>query len=193
MRRARAARSSLRSCACAAAIVAACGCGGAEARRARPAATGSNARPADGQDAKQASRAGLPPACDQPWNLEVIGGDGRVVVVCSHDVRRQALDELGPAAGALFPALDPARDKVCGCVAGGKAPGFVDLVFTAKPEDGQVTVQASGDDDLDPDLGPALVQCIGTLAASFPPTASNLCEGGGKAVLIYPVRLDLAP
>jgi hypothetical protein len=122
-----------------------------------------------------------------------MGGDGRVVVVCAHDVRREALDESSAIARALFPALDPARERVCSCVGQMRAPPFVDLVFTAKPEDGRVTVQAGGDDDLDPELGAAFVGCIGSVVATFAPLASGACDNAGKASFVYPVRLDLGP
>jgi hypothetical protein len=139
------------------------------------------------------SPAGQPAACDKPWNLDVVGGDGRVVVVCSHDVRRRAIEDSESIARSLIPALDPTREKVCSCVSRLKAPPFVDLVFTAQPVEGRVTVQAGGDEDLDPELGPAFVACVGTVVANFAPVASNECADPGKIAFIYPVRLELAP
>jgi hypothetical protein len=136
---------------------------------------------------------GVPVACDQPWNLGVIGGDGQVVVVCANDVRRQALAEASPAARALSPALDPTREQVCACLGRQRAPAFVDLVFTAKPEEGRVTVQASTDDDLDPELGPAFVACIGTVTVTFASLSSEACSDKTKGSFIYPVRLELGP
>jgi hypothetical protein len=128
--------------------------------------------------------------CGRPWNLDVIGGNGQIVVVCSSDVRRQALDPTTASARALFAALDPTRERVCACVARLRSPEFVDLVFTAKPEEGRTTVQAAGDDDLDPVLGPPFVACVGTIAVAFAPLSSDACASG-KASLVYPVRLEL--
>ncbi|MDP9002399.1 MAG: hypothetical protein M3O46_20090 [Myxococcota bacterium] len=136
---------------------------------------------------------GVPVACDQPWNLGVIGGDGQVVVVCANDVRRQALDEASPAARALSPALDPTRERVCACVGRLRAPAFVDLVFMATPEEGRVTVRASTDEDLDPELGPAFVTCIGTVTVAFASLSSEACSDKTKGSFIYPVRLELGP
>jgi hypothetical protein len=139
-----------------------------------------------------APRADEPVACARPWKLEAEGGDSRVVVVCKNDVQRQSLDDAGEMARALFPALDPARDRVCECTRKMQAPPFVDLVFTAKPDEGRVTVQANADDDLDPTLGPAFIACIGTVAARFEPGPFSGCPEGG-ASLVYPVRLALEP
>jgi hypothetical protein len=135
----------------------------------------------------------LPIACDKPWLLDVMGGEGRVVVVCAHEVRRQALDPQGAVARSLSPALDPTRERVCGCVERLRAPAFVDLVFTAKPEEGRVTVQASSEDDLDPELGPPFVACVGAVVARFAPSISDECTVPGKTLFVYPVRVDLAP
>ncbi|MBV9946502.1 MAG: hypothetical protein JOZ69_06620 [Myxococcales bacterium] len=143
--------------------------------------------------ANAAPPSGMPAACDRPWNLDVVGGDGRVVVVCAHDVRRRPIDESAAIARALEPGLDPAREKICACVARLKAPPFVDLLFTAQPEEGRVTVQAGGDDDLDPEFGPPFVACIGTVVATFAPLKSDTCAEPGKVAFIYPVRLELAP
>jgi hypothetical protein len=132
-----------------------------------------------------------PVVCGKPWRLDVIGGDAQVVVVCANDVQRQALDSSSAIERALSPVLDPARERVCACVGRMPAPAFVDLVFTARPEEGRVTVQAGGDDDLDPDLGPALVACIGTVVATFGPLPSEACSDAGKASFVYPVRLEL--
>jgi hypothetical protein len=134
---------------------------------------------------------GAPAACGTAWKLDLAGGDARAVVVCPNDVQRQAFDESSVIARALSPALGPARDRVCGCADRVSAPPFVDLVFTARPEEGQVTVKA-GDEDLDPDLGAAFVACVGVLVATFAPIPSNACAGAGKASFVFPVRLDLA-
>ena len=138
-------------------------------------------------------RAAIPPVCGQPWTFDAMGGDARVVVVCANDVRRQPLDESGETMHALSPGLAPARERVCACAGKLAPPAFVDLVFTAKPEDGRVTVQASGDQDLDPELGPAFVACVGTVSVTFAPRPSDACSGAGKVSFVYPVRLDLAP
>jgi hypothetical protein len=116
--------------------------------------------------------------------------------MCPSDVQRQPLDPTGPMAAALAPALDPAHDRVCGCAAKLPPPPFVDLVFTAKPADKTVSVEAKGDDDeLDPTLGPAFVACVGKVTARIERTQGNggACEGGAAATLVYPVRLELAP
>lgn len=134
-----------------------------------------------------------PAACGRPWKLDVLGGDARVVVVCASDVRREAFEETSAIARALFPALDPAHDKVCACAGRLRAPDFVDLVFTANPEEGRVTVRADGGEDLDPELGAAFVACVGTVVATFAPVPSRACPEAGKASLVYPVRLDLGP
>lgn len=134
-----------------------------------------------------------PAACGKPWKLEVMGGEGRVVVVCAHDVRREAFEESGEIARALFPVLDPARERVCACIHRVRAPAFIDLVFTAKPEEGKVVAQAGGDEDLDPELGPPFVACVGTVVATFAPAPSVVCPGAGSASFVYPVRLELSP
>jgi hypothetical protein len=143
------------------------------------------------QASEQAGDRDMPSACGRPWLLDVIGGDGQVVVVCAREVRRQALDQAKNLARSLAPALDPARERVCACAERMRAPTFVDLVFTSKPEEGRVTVQASGEDDLDPQLGPPFVACVGTLVARFAPLSSEACSDAGKASVVYPVRLDL--
>ena len=121
-----------------------------------------------------------------------MGGSAQVVLLCPSDVKREPLDPNGPMAPALAPALDPARERVCGCAARMQPPAFVDLVFTAKPEDGRVTIEAKGDEELDPTLGPPFLACVGTLTASFAPVHGGACEGGGAGTIVYPVRLDLA-
>jgi len=126
--------------------------------------------------------------------LGVIGGDARLVVVCSTDVRRQSLDESSAAGRGLAQALEPARERVCACAHSGKAPEFVDLVFSARPQDQRVTVEAKGDEDLDPELGPAFIACIGTVSVSYSPQPSDACDGAGKVnSFVYPVRLELGP
>jgi hypothetical protein len=154
-------------------------------------------RTAGAAGAANGARAGAsgdgPSACATPWQLGVVGGSAQVVVMCPSDVRRAALDPAGPMAPALAPGLDPARDRVCGCASRMPPPPFVDLVFTAKPVEGRVTVEAKDDDELDPALGPAFVQCVGTVTAKFAPAHGGGCEGGGAATYVYPVRLELAP
>ena len=137
-----------------------------------------------------------PNACAGPWTLDrAAGAGGKVVVVCSNDVRREIFDGSSPIARALAPGLEPARARVCSCASRMKAPPFVDLVFTAKPDEGKVTVQASDGDeaDLDPELGPPFVACIGTVTASFVPVPSNACPGSTKASFVYPTRIELGP
>jgi hypothetical protein len=129
--------------------------------------------------------------CGKPWRLDVIGGDAQVVVVCPGDVQRLALDSGSAFGRALSPALDPARERVCACAGQVPAPAFVDLVLTAQPEAGRVTVHAGAGDDLDPDLGPAFVACVGTVVATFEPLPSDACPGAGRASFVYPVRLEL--
>ena len=130
--------------------------------------------------------------CASRWSIDVVGGAAQVVVMCPSDVQRRPLDPAGPIAAALAPALDPAHDRVCGCAAKLAPPPFVDLVFTAKPGDQTVSVQAKNDEELDPTLGPAFVACVGTVTARAGGT-SGTCEGGGAATVVYPVRLELAP
>jgi hypothetical protein len=130
--------------------------------------------------------------CERPWKLEAAGGDSRVVVVCNNDVQRESLEGSSEMARALFPALDPAQERVCACTGRLRVPPFVDLVFTAKPDEGRVTVQASAEDDLDPELGPPFIACIGSVTASFAPMPFGACPEG-KASFVYPVRLELEP
>jgi hypothetical protein len=125
--------------------------------------------------------------------LDVIGGNARVVVVCDTDVQRRALDESSAVARSLLPALEPARERVCACVTRLRPPPFIDLVFTAKPQEGEVTVRGSGDDDVDPELGPDFIACIGTVVAKFAAAPSDVCAGAAKASYLYPVRLELGP
>lgn len=174
-------------------------CGGCASPGAAPVVTAPSSPPwqAVGDAAREAPSSPVAPqalaACGKPWDLEVMGGGGKVVVVCAHDVRRAALGESSAFGRALLPALDPARDRVCACASRVRAPPFVDLVFTAHPEEGRVTVQAGGDDDLDPELGPAFVACVGTVAATFAPIRSDACDDAGKSSFVYPVRLELDP
>lgn len=136
-----------------------------------------------------------PGACSQKWTLDgVAGGPGRVVVVCGSDVRREALDESGPMARAIVPALEPARERVCACAGRIASPAFVDLVITAILDDGRVTAEASKPDDaLDPDVDPAFAACVGTVVASFAPSRPGGCASLGKMTVVYPVRIDLTP
>ncbi len=131
-----------------------------------------------------------PSACGAPWTLDLAGGDARVVVICANDVRRETFDESSVIARSLSPALIPARERVCACAGRVRPPPFVDLVFTANPEDGKVTVRA-GDEDLDPELGPAFVACVGSLVATFAPLPSGACPEAGRASFVFPVRLEL--
>ncbi|MGA7120783.1 MAG: hypothetical protein WBY94_11830 [Polyangiaceae bacterium] len=131
-----------------------------------------------------------PSACGAPWTLDLAGGDARVVVICANDVRREAFDESSVIARSLSPALIPARERVCACAGRVRPPPFVDLVFTAKPEEGKVTVRA-GDEDLDPELGPPFVACVGALVATFTPLQSGACPEAGRASFVFPVRLEL--
>jgi hypothetical protein len=147
---------------------------------------------ADVDASAHAARRDEPVACARPWQLEAAGGDSRVVVVCGKEVQRQSLDQSSEMARALFPALDPAQERVCECTRRMHAPPFIDLVFTAKPDEGRVTAQASAEDDLDPELGPPFLACVGTVAASFAPTPFTGCSVG-KASFVYPVRLELEP
>jgi hypothetical protein len=142
-------------------------------------------------DAARSTDPDGPVACGKPWKLDVIGGDAQVVVVCAGDVQRRALDAWSAIVRALSPALDPARERVCACVGRVPPPAFVDLVLTAQPEEGRVTVQAGAGDDLDPDLGPAFVACVGTVVVMFGPLPSEACADAGKASFVYPVRLEL--
>ena len=135
----------------------------------------------------------MPPVCAAPWALGVVGGSAQVVVMCPSDVKREPLDPTGPMGSSLTPALDPARDRVCSCAARMAPPAFVDLVFTAKPDEGRVTVEAKDDEELDPTLGPPFLACVGTVTATFAAGRTSACEGGGAATFVYPVRLDLAP
>jgi hypothetical protein len=113
--------------------------------------------------------------------------------MCPGDVRREALDPSGPLAPALVPALDPARERVCGCAARLRPPPFVDLVFTANLPEGRVRAEAKGDaDEFDSELGAPFVACVGTVVASFPPMHATGC-GGAAATVVYPVRLELEP
>jgi hypothetical protein len=136
---------------------------------------------------------GASSVCSAPWALGVVGGAAQVVVMCPSDVRREPLDPNGPLAPSLAAGLDPARERVCQCAAQLPVPPFVDLVFTAKLDEGRVTVEAKNDDDLDPAAGPRFVECIGTVTARSAPMPGAACGAGAPATLVYPVRVDLAP
>jgi hypothetical protein len=133
---------------------------------------------------------GVLEVCATPWKLEVIGGGAQVVLVCPRDVRRASLDESSAFRQALPPALDPAHDRVCACAARLHPPPFVDLVFTAHPDEGRVTVTANGDEENDAQLAPPFIACVGTVNATFDAVHSGVCPDG-PASLVYPVRLDL--
>jgi hypothetical protein len=81
---------------------------------------------------------------------------------------------------------------VCACATKSHTPPFVDLVFTAKPEEGHVIVRATADEDANSETAGAFVACVGTIRASFAPIASGACPSG-PATAIYPVRLELQP
>lgn len=131
------------------------------------------------------------PACALPWTLEdVAGGPGRVVVVCGADVRRQDV-EPGAMTRAIDPALEPARERVCACASRMRVPAYVDLVVTSTPDEGRAKVEASEpDDDLDPDLAPAFVACVGSLSTTFARSHPDTC-GADRATFVYPLRVDL--
>jgi hypothetical protein len=133
-------------------------------------------------------------ACAQAWTLESAGDQASVVVVCGTDVRRELLSQSRALGRALAPALEPARKRVCSCVERLPVPPFVDLVITANPDHGRASVEATGDDELDPALGPAFVKCIGTVETAFAPVHSpQACHGAGEATLKYPLRVQLRP
>lgn len=139
-----------------------------------------------------------PKACERAWSLgDVADGAGRVLVVCGSDIRREPLEESGRIARMLAPGLEPARERVCACIERLGVPPFVDLVFTARPDTGRVTVEGSEMDDLDPGLGPPFIACIGKVVARFEASPSDACSGGAgqgrddKAVIVYPARVDL--
>jgi hypothetical protein len=132
-------------------------------------------------------------ACALPWTLEdVQGGQGRVVVVCGNDVRRQDV-EPGAMTRALEPILEPARERVCACAARLPVPAFVDLVVTSAPDDGHASVEEGElDDELDRNLATAFMACVGRLTTAIPRTHVEAC-GSDKATLVYPLRVELVP
>lgn len=146
-----------------------------------------------------ASRPPAPPvggkltACALPWTLEdVEGGQGRVVVVCDSEVRREDL-EPGAMARAIEPILEPARQRVCACAARMPVPAFVDLVVTSLPDEGRASVEVGElDDELDRELATAFMACVGKLTTSVPRAHLSTC-GPAKATLKYPLRVDLVP
>jgi len=131
-------------------------------------------------------------ACALPWTLEdVEGGQGRVVVVCGSDVRRQ---DLAPGAmtRAIEPILEPARARVCACAARMPVPAFVDLVVTSIPDEGSTSVEASEpDDELDREPATAFVACVGTVKTAITRAHTDIC-GAEKTIFKYPLRVDLA-
>lgn len=131
-------------------------------------------------------------ACALPWTIEdVAGGPGRVVVVCGNDVRRQAV-EPGVMTQAIDSALEPARQRVCGCAARMPPPAYVDLVVTSSPDEGRARVEASEpDEELDPALAPAFVACVGSLTTTFARIHADTC-GADDATFVYPLHVELA-
>ena len=150
--------------------------------------------PSSGDSASNGSptsgAADSPSVCSRPLNLQVMGGEGKVIVVCAHDLRRAALDESPDLAKALYPALDPAQSRVCACAGRLRAPPAVELTLTAHPADGTVTAEANAE-EMDPDLGPPFAACIGTVTAKFDPVHSAACPGGEAASFVYPITIDL--
>jgi len=136
--------------------------------------------------------AGDLPACALPWTIEdVAGGPGRVVVVCGNDVRRQAVVP-GAMTRAIDAALEPARQRVCGCAAQLPPPAYVDLVVTSSPDEGRAKVEASEpDDELDPAIAPAFVACVGSLVTTFARLHADTC-GTDDATFVYPLHVELA-
>ena len=132
-------------------------------------------------------------ACALPWTLgDVEGGQGRVVVVCGSDVRRQEV-EPGVMTRAIEPVLEAARQRVCSCAAQLPVPAFVDLVVTSFPDEGRASVEEGElDDELDHDLATAFMACVGKVTAVIPRSHLDSC-GPEKAVLSYPLRVDLLP
>jgi hypothetical protein len=130
-------------------------------------------------------------ACALPWTIEdVAGGPGRVVVVCGNDVRRQAV-EPGVMTQAIDSALEPARQRVCGCAARMPPPAYVDLVVTSSPDEGRARVEASEpDEELDPALAPAFVACVGSLTTTFARVHADTC-GTDDATFVYPLHVEL--
>lgn len=148
----------------------------------------------DGASARFAG-SGASGACSLPWNLgDVVGGPGGVVVVCGTDARREPLAASGPTARAISPALEPARERVCGCAARLPAPPHVDLVVRSTPEQGRATVEVSDpEEDMDPQLGPPFAACVGTVTVSYLPSRLDACPDPEKASVLYPFRVDLVP
>lgn len=130
-------------------------------------------------------------ACARPWTLEdVEGGQGRVVVVCDSEVRREDL-EPGAMARAIEPILEPARQRVCACASRMPVPAFVDLVVTSLPDEGRASVEVGElDDELDHELATAFMACVGKLTTAVPRAHLPTC-GPAKATLKYPLRVDL--
>jgi hypothetical protein len=125
-------------------------------------------------------------------NTDVTGGPGRIVVVCSNDVRREPI-EPGAMVRAIEPALEPARQRVCSCMAALPPPAFVDLVVTSVPDEGRTTVEASEpDEELDSAVAPAFVACVGRVSTTFAQSHPTAC-GAEKATLVYPFRVELTP
>lgn len=116
------------------------------------------------------------------------------MVVCGTDARREPLGGSGPTARSISPALEPARERVCGCAARLQAPAHVDLVVKSTPDQGRATVEVSDpEEDMDPQLGPPFAACVGTVVVSYPPSRVDACSDPEKASVLYPFRVDLAP
>jgi len=131
-----------------------------------------------------------PAACSERWTPD--STSERVVVVCGGDVRRAAFDGAGEIARAIAPALEPARERVCECASRVSPPPHVDLAVRTAPDEGRATVEITDpEEDLDPSLGPEFAACFGTVVTTFAPFHVDACLGGGNAILIYPVRVDL--
>jgi hypothetical protein len=153
---------------------------------AEPAATGAPRPPAPPAGAKLT-------ACTLPWTLEDMQGDrGKVIVTCGTDVNREDLGP-GPLARAIEPVLEPGRQRVCACAMRMPVPAFVDLVVTSSPDEGRASLEVGElDDELDHDVATAFKACVGQLTTAVPRTHIDACQAP-KAILTYPLRVDLAP
>lgn len=145
------------------------------------------------------SRPAAPPpgakltACALPWTLEDMQSNrGKVIVTCGTDVNREDLVP-GPLARAIEPMLEPGRQRVCACATRMPAPAFVDLVVTSSPDEGRASLEVGElDDELDHDVATAFKACVGQLTGAVPRAHVDACAAP-KAILTYPLRVDLAP